>query len=426
MPPQRPVEPLQIRPVDPDSEALAAFVALQQLVFGYEPAPSPERVSAIREATGHHRRTAAFDGDGTLVATYRSYDTSLTVPGGTVTANAISSVTVRPTHRRRGALTALITADLAEAAARGLPVAILIASEAAIYGRFGFAPATLGATWEVDLPAAQLRPGVRREGSVEIVPEAALRDLAPAAYERARRPGAIDRTDDWWDRSLGISPRPGEQHTPAIGVVHRDPGGVVQGFARYSAKPHWEARLTQTWLTVHALVAATPDAHAALWGYLLEQDLASGVRAEDLAVDDPLPWLLTDGRRARLTSRSDFQWSRLLDVPAALSARRYEGPAGTVRFAVDDPLGWAAGRYTLAVDATGAGTCVRDQPAAAGPAADPAVTLDVAALSSCWLGGGDLLAAAMAGQTTEHVPGAVAALASMLRTARAPWTSTWF
>jgi len=241
-------------------------------------------------------------------------------------------------------------------------------------------------------------------------------------YERARRPGAIDRSDDWWDRTLGIAPRPGEQHTPTLAAVHRDDQGELQGFLRYSAKPHWELRLTQTWLTVRDLIAVTPDAHAALWGYLLEQDLVAGVRAEDLAVDEPLPWLLTDGRRARLTSQADFQWSRLLDPAAALSARRYEGPAGVVRFAVVDRLGWAAGGYTLEIDDGGAGSCTRD----ATVPTDPPITLDVAALSGCWLGGGDLHAAAMTGQAIEREPGAVTRLSAMLRTTRAPWTSTWF
>ncbi len=422
MPPSGSDEPLLLRSVDPDSEAFAQFIAQQMLVFGYEPASTPERVEAVRELHRGHRHTAAFDPDGTMVATYRSYDTGLTVPGGRVTANAVSSVTVRQTHRRRGALTALITADLGTAATAGLPVAVLIASEAAIYGRYGFAPATQAATWEVELPAARLRPEVGRAGTLEIVPEARLRELGPPLYERSRLPGAIDRLDDWWDRSLGITPRPGEEHTPAIAVLHRDPDGEPAGYLRYSAKPHWEARLTQTWLSVQDLVATTPDAYAALWGYLLEQDLVAGVRGEDLAVEEPLPWLLTDGRRARLTARTDFQWSRLLDPAAALSARRYEGAAGAIRFEVVDRLGWAAGRYTLAVDASGAGTCLRQT----SEGEQPQVTLDVAALSAGWLGGGDLVAASMAGQATEHEPGALRGLSAMLGTVRAPWTSTWF
>ena len=87
---------------------------------------------------------------------------------------------------------------------------------------------------------------------------------------------------------------------------------------------------------------------------LTSLDIVARVNAPELAVDEPLPWLLTDLRAARQASRQDHQWSRLLDPAAALSARTYETP-GVVTFEVVDPQGWAAGTFRLQADADGAG-----------------------------------------------------------------------
>src|SRR3954453_20220382 len=102
------------------------------------------------------RMVGAFDGCR-AVATFRSYAMSVCVPGGRqVVANAITNITVSPTHPRRGLLRQIMAAtappplgrrgwfrqiraaDLRAVAERGEPLAILVASEWPIYGRYGF------------------------------------------------------------------------------------------------------------------------------------------------------------------------------------------------------------------------------------------------------------------------------------------------
>ncbi len=65
------------------------------------------------------------------VATYASWAGGpLNVGGGAMLPiHLITDVTVSPTHRRRGLLRALMSEDLADAAARGLPLAALTATE---------------------------------------------------------------------------------------------------------------------------------------------------------------------------------------------------------------------------------------------------------------------------------------------------------
>src|SRR5919199_2599006 len=80
---------------------------------------------------------AAYD-DGAPVGTAADFPFRLTVPGGEVAAGGVTWVAVLPTHRRQGVLTQLMRRELEDLHERGEPLAVLWASEAAIYGRFGY------------------------------------------------------------------------------------------------------------------------------------------------------------------------------------------------------------------------------------------------------------------------------------------------
>ena len=88
------------------------------------------------------RVIAAFDGE-VPVGTAGAYTFRLTVPGGEVDAAGVTLVGVVPSHRRRGILRSLMRHQLDDIRARHEPVAILWASEGAIYQRFGYGLATL-------------------------------------------------------------------------------------------------------------------------------------------------------------------------------------------------------------------------------------------------------------------------------------------
>jgi predicted acetyltransferase len=134
-------------------------------------------------------------------------------------------------------------------------------------------------------------------------------------------------------------------------------------------------------------------------------------------VDDPTPLALADGRAARLTDRSDHTWVRLLDVPAALAARRY-ATTGSLVVEVDDPLGFAAGRFRLDGGPDGA-ECA--------PTSDEAdLAVPVGVLGAAYLGGQPWARLADAGWVDERRPGAVAAATALFAPARAPWGSLIF
>lgn len=363
------------------------------------------------------RTWAAFDG-GAIVGTLRSFATELTVPGPAgVRAAALTNVTVAPTHRRRGLLSRMIGEDLRSSAERGEAVGILIASEYPIYGRFGYGAAVEGATYSVSTTG--LRFLSAPEGSVELVEAAELRKLGPPVYEQARaaQPGAIDRDDGWWDRSLQQVPVPGAEPAKGFQVAYRSPAGEPEGFARYEAKNEWDGMSPKGTLQLSELTAATPAAYRALWAYCAGVDLLTTIEASTRPVDEVLPLLVHDARLVRQTQRYDFVWVRVLDTAAALAGRRY-GCDGRLVLEVVDVGGLAGGRFVLEGGPAGA-TC--------SPTAEAAqLTLPVESLGSIYLGGVAPSRLRAAGLLDEHAAGAVALADGMFCTARAPWCATWF
>lgn len=367
------------------------------------------------------RTLGAFDGP-TMVGTYRSFRTLLTVPGGTrVDASAISAVSVRPTHRRQGILTSMIERDIRASAARGEVVSVLIAAEWPIYGRFGFGPAT----WQVkrtlrSREARFLRPPV---GSVEIVDAAAARSIVPAIYDAyaARQPGEISRPDHRWDIELGVVDAPGRPKFGGQHVIHRDEAGEPDGYARFHGEENWVDMIPDHRMLVDELHGVTDAADIDLWRHLAQMDITASISADVRREREPMQWVLADARVAQSGARTDFLWLRLLDVERALAARRYERDGSLVIEVLDDLAGSdgpAAGRFGVDVR-DGAATCVRTDAA-------PDLTADARLLGAAYLGGTSLREMAEGGGATEHRPGALTAADRLLATATPPWCSTWF
>ena len=138
-------------------------------------------------------------------------------------------------------------------------------------------------------------------------------------------------------------------------------------------------------------------------------------------VDDPLLFQLADPRRAR-PRLTDALWVRIIDVPGALTRRRYSAPADVVIEVRDDLLPANAGRWRLTTAGSapdGGGLEASCVPAPASAAPD--VVLDVRELGAAYLGGTTLGALATAGLVTEGRFGAVRQLSTALSWDPAPW-----
>ena len=138
---------MEIRPIDP--EELRAFVEATGRAFGL---PVPDEPSLTDDlATLEADRCFAAYEDDAIVGTTATYSLRTRVPGGAPVPTAgITGVGVLPTHRRRGILTRLMTLALDQAVERGEPLSSLLASEAAIYGRYGYGVASWNWMYDVD------------------------------------------------------------------------------------------------------------------------------------------------------------------------------------------------------------------------------------------------------------------------------------
>ena len=204
---------------------------------------------------------------------------------------------------------------------------MLTATEATIYGRFGYAPAARAATVHVDRRRMHWI-GPDAPGRVQFVAAEDLRKIAPALARRAvaRTPGEIDRWPGILDRALGLVDPEGETSRRKRVVRYDDEHGNPQGFAVFQVvrEPNEHGVVEFDFLA-----AATDEAERALWRFLVEQDFVTSVRGLLRSVDEPLPWLLEDPRAITVSDVVDHLWVRVLDPVAALASRRY-GAAGTL------------------------------------------------------------------------------------------------
>ncbi|HEX2040596.1 MAG TPA: GNAT family N-acetyltransferase [Acidimicrobiales bacterium] len=399
---------MDLRPITEDE--LPAFVRVDFTGFGLDPTEDNDEGETLEL----DRALGAFDGDE-LVGTTAAYSFELTLPGLTyVPAAGVTWVAVLPTHRRRGVLRAMMARQLDDIPE---PVAVLGASEAPIYGRFGYGLASVGHMVHVDPRRSEFREPVADDGRVVLLdPETAAKAL-PDVFDRSRKvtPGDHQRSQAWWDHWFKDKEHWREGATSRFYVVHETSAGEADGFAAYRIKAGWDDHgVPSGELRVESLVTVTAAARAALWRYLLDVDLIATVKAQWVAPDDPLRLLLVDPRAARVTGVVDDLWVRLLDVPTALSARRYDADGRLVLEVVDSLRPQTGGRFVL-----DGGECTRTDAA-------PDLSLDVADLGSLYLGGVGAGVLHRAGRIEEHRPGAVALADQMFRSDPLPFNQTEF
>lgn len=327
----------------------------------------PDSLTAWRTVMPADSTVVACDGRD-IVGMSHYLDLQLTVPGGTVVPVAgITWVAVSPTHRRRGVLRAMYTELHQRIADAQYPIAALTASEGGIYGRFGYGPATIERELTIDRRVAQFHPDVPDPGGVRSVKPAEYRDEVSAIYERWRQrtPGGLVRPRALWDDVLADHEQNRSGGTEWFAFLHPD------GYAMYRMHGHGP-----TVARVDDVTATTTEAHIALWRALLGLDLREKV-IYGTHPCDPLPYLLTDSRVAATTAYQDDLWLRLMDIPAALEARRYQAELSTV-LEITDGFRGDGGRFALQI---------RDGHAHCTPTNAPAeVHMDLDVLGSLYLG----------------------------------------
>jgi predicted acetyltransferase len=373
-----------------------------------------DEIEAMLPTIEIDRSFAALD-DGRIVGTSAAITTRMVVPGGArVPTAGVTMVGVQPTHRRRGINTRMMATLLDQAAERGEPIAALFASEGGIYGRFGYGLAAFYGEFQAEAARMDFVRGYAPTGRVELVAKDDALPIIGRLYDAALRHGGVERTDAMRDFAFAEVGHD-MKDKPWFYAIHRGDGGEPDAYAVYSMKHEWPRSVPTGTIEVRESMATTPQGYADIWRYLFDVDLVATVEAWNRPVDDPLLVLVAEPRRLRF-GIGDGLWVRLVDIPTALSARRYMSD-GRIVFEVSDPFRPDNdGRYELVVE-DGAGSCARTE-----AKADLAGTVNV--LGATYLGGTTFGQLAAAGQVEERADGAVARADALFHWTPAPW-SAW-
>ncbi|MFI6944391.1 GNAT family N-acetyltransferase [Streptomyces sp. NPDC050418] len=389
------------------------WFSVLELTFGGVQQPAPER-EFDRAVTETERSIGVWDGDEP-VGCAGAFSFRLTVPGGaSVPAAGVTMVGVSPTHRRRGILTSMMRRQLDDVRALGEPLAVLTASEPAIYGRFGYGVATQQLTAAIDSERVRLAVPPGADGiTLRLADPKASHERCEELYARLvpLRPGMLARLDAWREGMLIDPPESRDGASPLQCLVAERDGDLV-GYARFRTKPDWDAAGPRGTVKVDELEAVDGAAHAALLRHFLSMDLMTTVELKARPLDDPWQYLVSDIRRCNVRLRDSLHL-RPVEVGAALEARTYRTPVDVV-FEVTDPFcPWNEGRWRLTGDSVGA-ACKRTDDAAD-------LALSVRELGAAYLGGVSLTSLAAAGRVTELRPGTLAAASLAFGSDVAPW-----
>ncbi|MFB7087275.1 GNAT family N-acetyltransferase [Streptomyces sp. NPDC056296] len=375
---------------------------------------SAEELALFNALTEVDRSLGVWEGDD-CVGTAGAFGFRMTVPGGAeVAAAGVTMVSVAATHRRRGVLTSMMRRQLDDVRSWGEPLAVLTASEPAIYGRFGYGAATFQINAEIDTNRVRLSvPDGTDDVRLRYAAPADVLDVCEAVYARLvpGRPGMLARRPGWERMGLLDPESEREGASPLQCVVARRDGEVT-GYARFRVRPAWGNEGPGGTVVVEDLAGLDPATEAALWRFLFDIDLTSVLTARGRPVDEAWQHQVSDIRRCRPVLR-DALYVRLVDVGAALAARTYQAPVDVV-FEVEDAFcPWNEGRWRLTGDAKGA-SCERTS-----DAADLALT--VRELGAAYLGGVSLVSLGAAGRIRELRRGALAEASVGFGSDVAPW-----
>jgi len=369
------------------------------------------------------RFVSAFDGER-RVGGAGSFAMRMRVPGvgDPVPVSGITAVGVQPDSTRRGILRRMMRWLIDDATARGESMAVLLASEAAIYQRFGFGSATQSCFIETEQARLVFRDPLPSRDDVRfrLVDRDEAATIFPPLYDAAYTdvPGTLERVDVRW-RNLVLSDEEwARRGRGPTNFVVLEVAGEPRGYAIYRSGGEWSPRGPMGATNVTEVVALDAEAQGRLWRWLATRDLSVTLAVFRGPTPHPLQMLVQEPRRLGVTV-TDGLWLRLLDLPVALAARRYAHEGSLVLDVTDALIEGNSGRWQLTVRADGSASVTRTS-------AKPDLALDVAALASTYLGTFRFTDLAAVGLVGEITPGAALTATTLFTPSRTPYSNTFF
>jgi predicted acetyltransferase len=353
------------------------------------------------------RFLVAYDG-AIPVGTTASLPFDLTVPGGQLAAAGVTWVGVLPSHRRRGILTQMMKRQLQDLHELGEPLAILWASEAAIYGRFGYGISAPTVQLDADRSRFSLRDDPGPQGAVRLIDREEAAKVLPPIYDTVRRqvPGFTSRDELLWDLYRLADPEHWRRGGgPKFFAVLEFDGEPV-GYTLYRIKSDWEEGFSKSHVRVLETCATSPAAERELWRFLFGIDLVVKIQGRH-DPGSPLFLMVVDPRSLMLRV-SEGLWLRVIDLESALTGRTYAADDTLVVEVQDELCPWNAGRWRMGTDIG------RTDEGAE-------LELDIADFASAYLGAFDFERLAAAQRVRELKPGALERATNLFRTSRPPY-----
>ena len=389
----------------PSEDELRQAMKAVEAAFGEE--QKEEDLDRHQKAMPRDRFLVAYDG-AIPVGTTASLPFELTVPGGAVAAGGVTWVGVLPSHRRRGILSQMMKRQFDDLRERGEPLAILWASEAAIYGRFGYGISAPTVQLDADRSRFSLRDDPGPKGAVRLIDREEAARVLPPIYDavRARVPGFTSRSELLWDLYRLADPEHWRRGAgPKFYAVLEFDGEPV-GYALYRIKLDWQEGFAKSQVKVVETCATSDAAERELWRFLFGIDLIERIQGRH-DPGSPLFLMVVDPRSLKLRVTEGL-WLRLVDLDAALTGRSYATNDSVVVDVRDELCPWNAGRWRMGTDAGRTDD-------------DVELELDVADLASAYLGAFDFGRLAAAQRVRELKSGALGRATELFRTSRPPF-----
>jgi predicted acetyltransferase len=389
----------------PTQEELPEFLRLVEATFGGE--PHEEQIERWSRTHEPDRMLWVSDGD-LKVAAAGAFSFRLTIPGGELPAAGVTAVGVLPSHRRRGILTQMMREQIDDVRGREEPLAILWASEASIYGRFGYGLATKAAKISMDRDRAVFRDRSEPVGATRLVTLEQAADLVPDVFDRVRSetPGMYARSRGWWETGMLADPEHSRRGGGPLFCAVFELDDEPEAYALYRIKGNWDEGFPNSTLVIREVMATSPVALREIWRFLFGVDLVARIETWGIPPDYPLFLMLTEPRRLRM-ALGDALWLRLVDLEAALRARSFADGDPVVLEVRDSFCDWNEGVW-LVPD----GQRTDEQ---------PDLRLDTAELGSAYLGGVSFTELARAGLVEEVLEGGLERADALFRTSVTPW-----
>ncbi len=373
---------LEIRPYREDEAT--AFFRVPGIVFGNHTDEARAETRAGRMDIPPEWSLCAFE-DGQLATTYATFPFVMRLNGAKAQAAGVTIVGTLPWFRRRGHLRKIMQADFQRRyEERREPIAVLLASIAAIYQRYGYAVCSARYSYSIDpkliafAPSLPPATGTWREASRDELPllESLYREFSRARNGYLHRAPAI-----WSGQVLGIGEAFGSDQVggPSLIAVYEE-GGEPKGYVTYAPKsfdayPDGAGPGQRVFVRDYAWL--TPGAYRAMWEHFATFDLARRIVIDRAPVDDPAFDIVLDPRELHAT-KGDWLLGRVIDVERALPLRPY-GHEGRITFELRDAMcPWNAGRWQLDTGAEGAAVRRTDE--------SPQLMLDVSSLAQLLFG----------------------------------------